>query len=188
MFTNDEEVVDPKVAEDVGEEPADIDTTDWKAEAIKARGIAKRNATRIEKLKNTKVEVPVEKTLKTEKGFDFSEKSYMRSAGLKPSEYDLVQQYTDSGKSLDDVLDEGTTVGRLFALELKERRETQTSKEAIPQGSKRSGSSTKDNVEYWVAKGELPPAGQTKLRREVIAARMAQEKNTSKFSPRSFNR
>ncbi len=172
---------------ELGADPVEGESTDWKAEAIRARGIAKRNATRAEKLKKlvgeTRVEAPAEKKeVSKTKGFDYAEKGYMRSAGIKPDEYDLVAQYTDNGKSLDDVLDETTTVGKLFQAELKEKRDFKASKDAIPTGSKRAAPTTRDSVEYWIAKGELPPRDQSELRSKVVRARIDAEKRKSPFS------
>lgn len=164
--------------EQLGEEPLDEDTTDWKAEAIKARGIAKRNATRLEKLKNTKVETPVEK----KEGFDYAEKGYLRSAGIKSSEYELVEKYIQAGKSLDEVLDEDSTVGKLFQAELKEQRQEKESRDALPSGGKRSTSSARDSVEYWLAKGELPPWNERELRQKVVNAKISKESNKSQFT------
>jgi len=48
---------------------------------------------------------------------------------------------------------------------------------------KRSGQSSKDSVDYWLAKGELPPntPENTKLRRDVVNAKYVQETSGSKF-------
>ena len=164
---------------------ADNDDTDWKAEALKARGIAKRNATRLEKLKKaaqTKVETatpPVKKKEKEEKdGFDYAEKAYLRSSGIHADEYDLVMEVMRStGKSLDEVLE-----AKYFQAELKERREAKETKNAIPAGSKRAAPAARDSVEYWIAKGELPPRDQVELRRKVLKARESAEQRKSQFS------
>lgn len=190
MANDNKEVLDesPEEAEEVPElQEGEEDKTDWKAIAQKNAGIAKRNATRLAKLKKAseaKVEVPgdKDKSLTIKKGFDFAEKSYMRSAGIKPEDFDLVAQYTENGKSLDDVLDESTTVGKLFQAELKERRDLKASKDAIPSGSKRATPTARDTVEYWVAKGELPPRDQKELRQKVLDAKIKAEEKKSQFS------
>ena len=66
--------------------------------------------------------------------------------------------------------------------ELKNRKDTRASENALPEGSKRSASAARDQVEYWLAKGELPPASETELRRKVVAARIEREKDTSRFT------
>lgn len=188
---NDPQVDDTVDApEEIGDEPADADTTDWKAEALRARdiakrnaGIAKRNATRLEKWKKTaemKVETvadPVKKETK-QQGFDYGEKAFLRANGIVASEYGLVQEVMQStGKSLDEVLE-----AKYFQAALKEMREEQAAKDAIPSGSKRSTSHARDTVEFWIQKGEMPPRDQVELRRKVVEERIKAEQNRSTFT------
>lgn len=184
MFTNDEEVLPeaPETPEEVAD--GEEDKTDWKAIAQRNAGIAKRNATRLEKLKKAseaKIESPADKTLKTEKkGFDYAEKAFLRSNDIKAEEYDFVQEVMAStGKSLDEVLE-----AKYFQAELKERREAKASKDAIPNGSKRSTGSARDTVEYWIAKGELPPYDQRELRHKVVKAKTELSRSKAKFTDR----
>jgi hypothetical protein len=65
---------------------------------------------------------------------------------------------------------------------LKERRDAAATKEATPSGSKRSGTASRDKVEYWIKKGVLPPTDQNKLRREVVKAKIAKAKSGSTFT------
>ena len=68
--------------------------------------------------------------------------------------------------------------------------ELETTKEALPTGSKRGGGVARNSVDYWLAKKELPPRdgtdATTKLRREVAKARAAQDENTGKFTSQPF--
>lgn len=174
---NEEEIELETPEEELNEE------TDWKAEAIKARGIAKRHATKLEKLKlANKVEKKVEKVLEEKKqGFDYAEKAYLKASGIAPDEFSLVKDIMSStGKSLDDVLET-----KYFQAELKERREAKATKDATPSSSKRSTQSARDQVEYWIAKGEMPPADQRELRKQVVEARIKQEQAKSHFSSNS---
>ena len=124
-------------------------------------------------------EEPVKKEKK--EGFDYAEKAYLKSSGIKSDEYDFVKDVMEStGKSLDDVLE-----NKWFQNDLKEMRELKATKEALPSGTKRSSASTRDTVEYWIAKGELPPIDQMKLRRDVVNARIKAETRGSKFSRNS---
>jgi len=188
MAKNEEEKVDDvdeTLDEEEIEEEHDDDATDWKAEAMKARGIAKRNATRLAKLKKaaeTKIETttpPAKKEKEEErKGFDYAEKAYLRSSGIHADEYDLVLEVMQStGKSLDEVLE-----AKYFQAELKERREVKATRDAVPSGSKRSSPASRDSVEYWIAKGELPPRDQVELRRKVLRAKENSEERKSQFS------
>lgn len=182
---NDEVVIeDADVQEDdfTPEELAD-DKTDWKAKAEELKGIAKRRATQLKKFRDAKKpEAKATPEKKEEKkGFDYAEKAYLKSSGLAPTEFSLVEDIMkNTGKSLDDVLE-----SKYFQAELKEMRDNKASKDAIPNGSKRSTSSARDSVEYWIAKGELPPTDQIDLRRKVVNTRMKAEKDRSVFASKS---
>ena len=174
-----EDPLDEDAADDLGDEPADEDTTDWKAEARKARGIATRLRTKITKL--TEAKKPDAKPAEQQpakKGFDYAEKAFLKSNGIQKDEYEFVEEVMRStGKSLDDVLE-----SKYFQSELKEKRDEQASKDAIPTGSRRASSPTRDSVDFWIAKGELPTADQVDLRRKVVNEKIKRAKNGSQFS------
>ena len=158
------------------------DTTDWKSLALKNQGIAKRLKTKLEKAKDKAKEPPKEIDDKPEpkekQGFDYAEKAFLTANGIKSDEYAFVEEVMKStGKSLDEVLE-----AKYFQSELKERREEKASKDAIPSGSKRAATSSRDTVEYWIAKGELPPENQRELRQQVVNARIKSEKDKSQFT------
>ncbi len=160
----------------------DNDTTDWKAEALKNQGIAKRFKTKLEKVKELKKDADEKPEAKPEpkekQGFDYAEKAFLTANGIKSDEYAFVEEVMKStGKSLDEVLE-----AKYFQSELKERREEKASKDAIPSGSKRAATSSRDTVEYWIAKGELPPENQRELRQQVVNARIKSEKDKSQFT------
>lgn len=160
------------------------DTTDYKALAAKNAGIAKRNATKLAKLKEQlKVDKKVEQKLEEHKNEpDYAKLAYLEQKGITSDE-DISwaeKQAKDSGKSLRDLFG-----SKWFTEELKERREAVASKEAIPNGSQRSVNSTRNTVDYWIAKGELPPADQRELREKVVAAKIASAKSASQFTDQS---
>lgn len=178
MFTeNDTEDV---MFDDIQEESDDEgnDTTDWKAEAIKAQGIVKRLKTKIEKAKETpapKVEAPKE----AEKGLDRLDRAVLRVEKITDAEeIALVETIMkETGKDV-----EGVLASKYFQNELKEMRDARATKDATPSSSKRSNQSPRDEVDYWIAKGELPPADQVDLRRKVVNAKMKQAKQANQFS------
>lgn len=174
------EAVDEPIEEETPEEEL-TDTTDWEAEAKKARGIAARLRTKLTKATEKKVEPTKpadQKPAEEKKSFDYAEKAFLKSSQIAPSEYELVLEIMHAtGKDLESVLE-----SKYFQAELKERREEQSSKEAIPPGSKRSNSSSRDSVDYWIAKNELPPADQVELRRKVVNEKINRAKNKSQFS------
>lgn len=187
-MANDNDAVDipetpelPEIAE--GEQ----DTTDWKAKAQElqgqlkeSRGIAKRFQTKLNKApKPNEPAAPVAQPAAPEKkGFDYAEKAYLKSSGITPEEFDFVKEVMDStGKDIDAVLG-----SKYFQAELKEKRDLKMAEAATPSGSKRAGNSTKDQVDYWLNKGELPPSSQPELRRAVVNARIKAEGNKSAFT------
>jgi len=156
----------------------DNDTTDWKAIALKNQGIAKRYKTKLSKSKEVKEPEPVKEVSKAKEEFDYAEKAYLKASGVQNNEFPMVlEAISTTGKTLEQVLD-----SKYFQAELKETRELEATKNAIPDGTKRSSASAKDSVEYWIAKGELPPADQRELRTKVVNARISSEKDKSTFS------
>lgn len=108
------------------------------------------------------VEKPTSKAKKSE-DFDYGQKAFLIANGLGKGEFDLVKEImSDTGKSIEDVLE-----SKYFKAELKERRDAVTVREATPT-SKRPSSSPASSVDFWINKGELPPADQIALRREVV--------------------
>lgn len=178
MTTNEQdEVIE---VEDIVEtkDDQDNDTTDWKAEALKAQGIAKRLKTKADKAKvESKVEAKVEKKLE-ERGLDRLDRAVLRVEKITAEdEVGLVQDIMkESGKTLEQVLE-----SKYFQSELKEMRESKATKEATPDGTKRSGQSPRTEVDYWIAKGELPKDN-PELARKVVNAKMEKVKSGHQFS------
>ncbi len=166
-----------KINEEVEEETQDTsdqsdeshtDEKDWKSEALKYKAILDRN-------KNKK---PEAKTSNSDE-LDYGQKAFLMSNGVKGTEeVKLVKTImANTGKSLDDVLE-----SKYFQAELKEMRDNEASANAIPSKGKRAGQVAVDSVDYWLAKGELPPASERELRQKVVNARIGKEKNTNVFS------
>lgn len=112
----------------------------------------------------------------------YEHKAYLNANGIKgKEEYALAEEYVqNTGKELEEVVD-----SKFFQAELSEMRSLRDSKLAsdAASGSKRGQQSARDTVEYWLAKGDdiLPPPYMTKLRREVVNARIAKYNNPSPF-------
>lgn len=176
--TNDvdtvEEIEDVPQVEDGAE-----DSTDYKAKYLEAQGIAKRLKSKLEKQKlDSKVEKKVEQKLE-EKGLDRLDKAILRVEKITaPAEVELVEaMMKESGKDV-----EGVLASKYFQSELAALREAQATKDATPEGTKRSGQSPRDDVDYWIAKGELPPADQPELRMKVVARKREVLASKSQFS------
>lgn len=186
MSTNDEneEVIDIKpIVEQTDDDGNDI--TDWKAIALdrtqaaeRNRGIAQRYRTKFEKAKDgtqPKDEKPPSKSDE----LDYGQKAFLIANGVKDAdEIKLVKDIMqNTGKSLDDVVS-----SKYFQNEINEIREAKKVENAIPSGTKRGSPSSADTVEYWISKGELPPASERDLRQKVVNARIKTEKQTNVFT------
>ena len=181
-----EDVIDDLPEVEEGEE----DNTDWKALAQKNQGIAKRYQTKLAKLKEAAEEQkkaeeaekakPSEPKPKSKKeGFDYAEKAYLKVSKITPDEYPLVQDWLENSncKDIEEVMENSRFQNELIAL-----REQKASVDAVPKGTKRSAQSSRDKVDYWLAKGEMPPADQINLRREYVNAKLKRETDKSKFT------
>ena len=128
----------------------------------------------------TKIEKHIDEGESNNKGgLDRVDKMILRTEGIKSAnEISLVEEFMkDSGKGIDAVLE-----SRAFKAELKALREEVASEDAIPTNSKRSTNSNRNTVDYWLAKGEMPPANETQLRRDYVNAKLAKTKARSMFS------
>lgn len=162
------------------------DTTDWKAIAemnrdlaLKNRGIAQRFKTKFEKAKESKIETtPSDKDEPINESNDLGEKAYLIANGIKGAdEVDFVRKLKkETGKSTDKLLESA-----YFQTEFRDFKEKKATKEATPNGSKRSTALSADSVDYWLAKDELPPASQVELRRQVINSKMNKDSNKGVF-------
>ena len=119
------------------------------------------------------------KTSKKSDELDYGEKAFLIANGIKDSdEMELVQEVMKStGKSLDEVVG-----SRFFQAELKEIRDDKVAADAIPKGNKKGNNSASNTVDYWIAKGELPPKDQRELRQKVVNARIKAESGKSQFT------
>lgn len=95
----------------------------------------------------------------------------------------LKKTIKDSGKRQNEILSAPWFMG-----ELKDRQGQRAVKEALPSASGRGASVARDTVDYWLAKGELPPRDQYSLefRNNVLNARLEKEKEGSKFAPTPY--
>jgi len=150
---------------------------------VKQTEVANNQKIRAEKAekktpKNKEVK-PSKKPKDTDK-LDYGQKAFLIANGIKGTdEHQLaVDTMTNSGKDLDEVIE-----SKFFMSELKDMREKKTLEDATPpSSSSRSTSSPKNEVSYWIAKGELPPADQTELRQKVVNAKMKAQTDGNPFT------
>lgn len=175
MATNDDQIdinEEDIKEEDFSEDELADDTIDWKEQALKLKGIAKRRATKLAKLKDKKVEPATEPPVKKDsqtKEFDYGQLAFLKAYGIEDDNQLAVVQKVidDTGKSLKEVIN-----SKYVQAELKELKEATAVKAALPSGSKRASTPAHDSVDYWIAKGELPPVEQVQLRRDVVNAKI----------------
>lgn len=116
---------------------------------------------------------------KEDVGLDRMDKAILRVEKIThPDDVELVEQIMrETGKDLESVLE-----SKYFKAELADLREGRATEEAVPKGTKRSSQASRDSVQYWLNKGELPPVDQVDLRRKVVQAKIDKEKSGSQFS------
>lgn len=108
---------------------------------------------------------------------DRIDRAVLRTEGIThPDEIALIEEImADTGKDVESILE-----SRFFKSELKNIRNERTLQDAMPKSTKRANATSPNSVEYWLAKGELPPASEGKLRQEVVNAKIAREKSKQK--------
>lgn len=179
-----ENEIDNTEIKDFTEEELNDESVDWKAKAQESLGIAKRRTTQLEKAKThigeLEAKIPKEPAPQNKidnsqpKEFDYGQKAFLISNGIKSEEFGLVKNIISAtGKSLDDVIS-----SKYFQAELKELRDAQAVKDAMPSDTKRSAPSVKNTVDYWLEKGEYPPDTfeNRKLRQDIQVAKEARAK------------
>lgn len=115
---------------------------------------------------------------KEEEGLDRVDRAVLRAEKIThPDDVALVEELMrDTGKDLETVLET-----KYFKKELEALREERAAEDAIPKGTKRSSQASRDSIEYWLKKDELPP-NDPELRRKVVNAKIDKEKSKSQFS------
>src|SRR3990167_6614560 len=130
------------------------DTTDYKTLASQFASSAKRYKKLYDKEKlDKKVEAKVEKELekKEVEKTDYGQMAFLETRGVPEEDYDFVLgEAKSTGKELREVLK-----FKYVQEELKNRKEVRETKNALPT-SKRSSSAAHNEVDYWIAKGEMP--------------------------------
>lgn len=162
------------------------DKTDYKSEAQKLRdkAIRQREKTKTLNAKIKELEDAAKTKEKEDKGekkegLDRIDRAVLRAEKITdPEEIKLVEEIMkETGKDV-----EGVLASKYFQGELKSMRDSKAVEDATPDGKKRAGNSTKDTVDYWLAKDELPPTSQVELRRQVVNAKIAKQKQKNNFS------
>lgn len=195
MTTNDKGNSEPKDAEIDKEEPKLDESTDESTEDDEGtKGQEHQEETpeakraRLQRqLNQHNKKFPVEQKRESEKkpnsdnksnGLDYGQKAFLIANGIKGNEEtSLANKMLSKYDSLEEMVED-----KFFQSRLTELREDRAAENARPTGSKRSAQVSRDSVDYWVSKGELPPRDQPALRTKVVQARYNAEKNENVFS------
>lgn len=182
---NNESEVEVKATENLNED-VEVGETETVAKPPIVETAEAKRARLKRQLKKVEQQLGIEETTETpveRKSFTlgYAEKAYLNANGIKgKDEYALVQDMVaNTGKEIEDLID-----NKYFQSELKDLRNTRESKLASDalSGTNRNGNSARDSVDYWIGKGELPPAYMVQLRRDVVNAQIKKEKSGSPFS------
>jgi len=172
-----------KEVDEAGDDPAKL------KEIIKIRTESRQKLyartkdaeTKLKTFASEKKDTPTtEKKAPSSKDLDYGAKAFLIANGIKgQEEISIVQDVLNAtGKSLDEVIEM-----RFVQEELKALREQKQTEDAMPKGAgERGGQGARTTVDYWIAKGELPPADQTELRRKVVNEKLKRSKQKSKFA------
>lgn len=176
---NDSEGIVPENDEQEDDNSSEDNQIDWKAEAEKARAeatkfrrMAEQRAKKLEK--SSAEDAPT----KSEQGLDYGKKAFLAANGFKGAdEYSIFEEVSNiSGKSLDELVEDGYVLHRIKTL-----REEKATAAAVPSKQNRNGQSARNEVDYWLAKGELPKDN-PELARKVVNAKLAAYKQKTKFA------
>lgn len=160
--TNQEVSVEAETQEtNTNEQPEQKQKPAETLEARRAR-LARQLEQIDKKLGTPKVEQPTQTN-----GLDNGTKAYLVANGIKGTEeFGFFQKWAErTGEDIDAIIEDD-----IFQAKLKSLRDNKASKLASSVSStKRSQSSARDSVDYWIAKGELPPEDMRDLRFKVVA-------------------
>ena len=188
MANEEEDVVDVTDIE-LSEDEDGNDITDWKAIAeerhalaLRNQGMAKRYKTKLEKSKGSSSESEKPPVAESKPGeLDKGDRALLVAYGIKGAdEFALAKSWISrTGDEIDSMVDDD-----IFQAKLTKLREAKASTEAIPKGNKRGSGTVKGDVDYWVAKGEMPPntPENQQLRRDVVAAKLKASSSASNFA------
>lgn len=102
----------------------------------------------------------------------------LKDKGLNEEEIELIKGKAKN-LNLDPLVlvNEGLADGVLAA-----HRKAKADEAATPSSQSRANVNTKDSVDYWIAKGELPPSDQVELRQKVVRKKRENAKKAKMFN------
>ena len=148
------------VEDELGDEPEDSDTTDWKSEAQKLRekAIAQRERTKVLKARITELEKPKEPEKKPDDGLlKRLDALALKVSGITADdEVELFNKWkTDTGRGADDIVGNSIFKQELEGLRTAKANQVATSDIRGEHGE----SGVKNTPDYWLAKATKGPDG-----------------------------
>lgn len=168
-FTNNDEMS----TEDTHESEESKEDVDWDAKyKSEFNGRLKRIETKLKKA----FENPSTKPSSSD-GLDFGQRAYLTTKGVSETEMDFVfEESKKAGQPINVLLQ-----NEYFLAKLDKMRNEVRTEEATPSSATRTGQANSNDVEYWIAKGEMPPENQVELRRAYVNAKYERDQNKGKF-------
>ncbi len=151
------------------------------ARAKKAEGFEQKDGKWVKKEvkpKETKPEANKPDELdKSDKALEIAQRALLNSSGYKASEQqDYVFEQAEKLKiDVSEIVNDDYHKSKLKAI--KDKLEVQGN---MPRGGGKGGGGASDSVEYWIAKGELPP--DQELAEKVVEAKKKNESGKKQFS------
>lgn len=161
---------------------AQTETTEQSGETLEAK-YARMSRQTAQLAKKLGIEPEARKASKQSKSDElgYGEKAYLVANGIKGSDEMALIQDTmrETGRSLESVIESKFIQG-----ELKSMREAKAVDAAIPKGTKRSQNSNSNDVDYWIARGELPEdnGSNQELRMKIVAEERRRASVSSPFT------
>lgn len=174
---------------DLHEEESDVEgeegEIDWKARALTAEGKAKRyfsSHRELQAFKRVQAEekpAPEKEASKEKLEFGLDEVNFLHWKNIDEEFFPrILKEVNDTGKRLQDVVK-----FKYLLDEYKDWQDQKAVENALPKDTKHGGGTiSRDTVDYWLAKGELPPKDQKELRRKVVEAKIKREEGKAMFT------
>lgn len=171
---NNEEI-NEEINEENDEEEFDVEALKKENETLKAQKAHWKKKAEAKNEPEKKVETKETEAKSDEP--DYSVLAYLNSKGIEhPDDQKIIQ---DEAARIKMPLHEVLDMEHIKA-KLKNAKDQREAESGMPKGNGRPGSSNKQDVDYYLAKGTTPD--DLELAEKVIAARMKKEANASKFS------
>ncbi len=168
MHEEEEQVVEPQEAQDEKDLKIQELEEKLKNKAIEAR-LAKKTAKQKASAPSIELQAVEARVIRAE----------LRAEGIKDDE------------EIDFVIEKAKILGvepavaakdEVVAALLEKKRKEKLNLLAMPDNQSRNNVNTRDSVEYWIAKGELPPKDQIDLRRQVVKRKRDNSKRAQMFN------